>query len=136
MEVLGSEAVAVTFANRSFGMFAFAIPSTLISFNEAEKFIDLFFVFSSLRCSINLRRRQRNSANIIAPFLRRCLRRPNAGNLNNDSDPTADASTCRAGNFAGEFKKPSRGKLSDLDRSLITLAVYGLFVRIGYFRFD
>lgn len=29
-EVLGSEAVAVTFANRTFGMFAFAIPSNLI----------------------------------------------------------------------------------------------------------
>lgn len=28
--MLGSEAVAVTFANRTFGMFAFAIPSNLI----------------------------------------------------------------------------------------------------------
>lgn len=57
MEVLGSEAVAVTFANRSFGMFAFAIPSNSIAFFSRAQFKDLnwiFYVFS-FRCSLNIR---------------------------------------------------------------------------------
>lgn len=117
-------------------MFAFLIPSNIIAwkFIDPELIIDVF----SFRGPLDFRGGEWNSAYIIPPVLRRSLRGANAGNSHNDPNPTSYANTCRFGNLFGEFLLLDNNPvLMLISQSLIIIsAVYGLFVRVGYLRFD
>lgn len=68
----------------------------------------LFYFCCSFRGPVDLRCRQWNSADVIAPFLRRCLRRTNAGDSDHDSDPTPDSDAGRPHHGAALDGLPDR----------------------------